>query len=813
MVESIEGATNALVDSGTVESAADGSVAGEASPGGFPGRAEDPVALRMEEVRTSIARGWAFTPLSGKAPTLKGWTNGPRATLEEVLASARKGNIGLLTGARSGVVVIDFDGDARPDERFPETVTVETGGGGLHLYYRMPAGAAIPNSVKKLGPGIDVRGDGGQVVFVGSIHPKTKRVYRWAPGRSPDEIEMAPLPAWILEVLTRRTTPAPPPADGRGTAYGVAALEDELRSLRSVAKGQRNDQLNQSTFALAQLAAGGELDPDATRAAIAAAMAPWIGDDCTEDEIRRTIESGWRAGTEHPRAGPQRTQPSPTNGSRPPVPDCNQPPAILTPGPHVDARGRYSEASAESFGTAVLAAMTPGAIYRRAGIPGELLGEPGARRFHPLDADRMRCRIDSEVRLVKWVKRRSKALPEEVFLPCSKDNAGLVLAAAIDHAAVRDLRLIVPCPAPGIAPGWNVSGVYYDEAPELAGIEPETDREVIDAALDDLVTDFPFRDAASRENFYGLLLTPLLRPLLEGNVPFHLITSPLERTGKTKLVEELLGGIVLGRPTPALQLSGSEEEREKRIIGLLVQGEIIVHLDNLREQLDSGALASLLTSSAYSGRMLYSQKILTLPNHMTVVGSGNNVRMTGELAKRSVPILLQPSDESPELRTAFAHPNLREYVRSNRRLILSCLLGMIANWEAAGRPRGRQRLGGFEAWVESVGGILELHGYAQWLGNLREWQRSIDPHGEGMRAFVETWAERYGTLPVGAAELMKLAEEAGVLTEALRGATEQARLVSFSQRVLARHRDAPIGQHVVRSQRVGKVQQWRLEKP
>jgi putative DNA primase/helicase len=313
MAETIEGARDVLVESGTV--------AGEASPGGFPGRAEDPVALRVEEVRGGITRGWAFTPLNGKAPTLKGWPNGPKVTLEEVLAWARAGNIGLLTGARSGVVVIDFDGDARPDERFPETVAVETGGGGLHLYYRMPAGAAIPNSVKKLGPSIDVRGDGGQVVFVGSIHPKTKRIYRWAPGRSPAEMDMAPLPAWILEAIARRNSPASPPVDGRGTAYGVAALEDELRSLRSVAKGQRNDQLNRSAFAIAQLAAAGELDLGAAQAALVQAATPWIDDDCTADEIRLTIDSGWRAGTEHPR-GP--AIPS-GNGSKPPIG------AVLTP--------------------------------------------------------------------------------------------------------------------------------------------------------------------------------------------------------------------------------------------------------------------------------------------------------------------------------------------------------------------------------------------------------------------------------------------------------------------------------------------------
>ena len=60
--------------------------------------------------------------------------------------------------------------------------------------------------------------------------------------------------------------------------------------------------------------------------------------------------------------------------------------------------------------------------------------------------------------------------------------------------------------------------------------------------LEDLVADFPFADAASRQNLFGLLLTPIVRPALDGNVPVHLAEAALERTGKTKLLEHVVGG-------------------------------------------------------------------------------------------------------------------------------------------------------------------------------------------------------------------------------------------------------------------------------
>lgn len=83
-------------------------------------------------------------------------------------------NIGIATG--DGLVVIDVDNkDGKQGsaalERWelrhgdlPETFTVGTASGGEHLYFRLSPGVYVPNSVGKLGEGLDVRGDGGYVV-------------------------------------------------------------------------------------------------------------------------------------------------------------------------------------------------------------------------------------------------------------------------------------------------------------------------------------------------------------------------------------------------------------------------------------------------------------------------------------------------------------------------------------------------------------------------------------------------------------------------------------------------------------------------
>ena len=84
-------------------------------------------------------------------------------------------NIAVPTGKRSGFFVLDVDKDSwgfgtleALEEQFgelPPTRTVKTGRGGLHYHFKYPEdGTVIPNSSGRLGPGIDIRGEGGYVL-------------------------------------------------------------------------------------------------------------------------------------------------------------------------------------------------------------------------------------------------------------------------------------------------------------------------------------------------------------------------------------------------------------------------------------------------------------------------------------------------------------------------------------------------------------------------------------------------------------------------------------------------------------------------
>ncbi len=117
-------------------------------------------------------------------------------------------NVGIATGADSGLWVLDVDGAegirtvtdlTREHGALPPTRIVRTGSGGLHYYWTAPAGFEPRNSTSWIGPGIDIRGRGGQVVAPPSIS-----------GRGSYDVmadhPVADAPDWLLALVREHAT-------------------------------------------------------------------------------------------------------------------------------------------------------------------------------------------------------------------------------------------------------------------------------------------------------------------------------------------------------------------------------------------------------------------------------------------------------------------------------------------------------------------------------------------------------------------------------------------------------------------------------
>jgi predicted P-loop ATPase len=81
----------------------------------------------------------------------------------------------------------------------PDTLSVLTPSGGVHLYWRLPPGLYIPTTHSEIADGVDVQCEPGYVVGPGSSH-KNGGVYEEVPG------PLADCPAWLLALIVKDPT-------------------------------------------------------------------------------------------------------------------------------------------------------------------------------------------------------------------------------------------------------------------------------------------------------------------------------------------------------------------------------------------------------------------------------------------------------------------------------------------------------------------------------------------------------------------------------------------------------------------------------
>lgn len=157
-----------------------------------------------------IACGWPIFPIipRGKTPLtkhgLKDATTDPRL-ISDWWGQWPDANIGYPTGERIVFDVDGSDGEAALKElegkhgKLPHTLQAKTGRG-RHIYFAAN-GASVKNSASKLGPHLDVRGEGGYVILPPSIHENGSK-YEWI-----THIKPGPLPPQLVALLAEPTRP------------------------------------------------------------------------------------------------------------------------------------------------------------------------------------------------------------------------------------------------------------------------------------------------------------------------------------------------------------------------------------------------------------------------------------------------------------------------------------------------------------------------------------------------------------------------------------------------------------------------------
>ncbi|MEH3037347.1 MAG: phage/plasmid primase, P4 family [Sphingomonas adhaesiva] len=237
------------------------------------------------------ARGFPVLPLKSRSkhPATRHGKNDATADAGQVASwfpPDTDRNVGIVTGEQSRLIVVDIDprndGDAGFDRlertygKLPDTMRAKTGGGGRHLYFRVPAGtdglSDRPNVASYRG--VDVKA-GGYVVAAPSIH-ESGNPYAWE-----SDAPIANAPDWLIDLARggKRIKPAASASSG------------------SIAEGGRNDTL----FRMASGLRARGLSPEAIRAAVTAENEACCVPPLGADEVERIVNSAMRyePGSDH----------------------------------------------------------------------------------------------------------------------------------------------------------------------------------------------------------------------------------------------------------------------------------------------------------------------------------------------------------------------------------------------------------------------------------------------------------------------------------------------------------------------------------
>lgn len=701
-------------------------------------------ATRLLSAALSYARhqGWRVfpvDPVDGKRPKIAKWQEKATTNPEQIRTwwqAWPNANIGIATGERSGIWVLDVDvKDDKPGHEslsdlesthgeLPATMHAITGSGGSHYYFRCPEGTKVKNSADSIAPGLDVRGSGGFIVAPPSVH-SCGRYYEWEI-ESADEVCDAP--DWLLQLVERKRRrnadhlDVEPVYTDSTTDFGRAKLEAECLSF-AARTSNRNHHLNLAAYHIGRYVAGGEIArQDAEQALWAAAMQQrdkgWTDGNA---QIRSTIGSALDSGQANP---------------------YRQAPRIVMRGDnHAEVVDRAVQFLADHADD----------LYQRHGLLCTVHDTPTGRAIVDVKRGRLRHRLGQVIQWYKLVSNGDTVEQKRCNVP---QDVVVMLHELQQFGPIRYLEglagspVVTPSGEVKDEPGYDASTrTLYDPQgvrfPSVKAAPTKDDAHAAYNLLREILTDFPFAGELELAAAVSGIMTAVLRQSMR-TAPLYLYDGNTPGSGKS-LLAKLAMCIATGSSSQPTATNATNEELAKQVTGLLSAGQRFLLLDNIghTQALGGPTLDALITSERWSQRLLGGNQVFSAPNTLMVMATGNNVRLAGDMLRRVICCYLDPQTERPDQRERFKYPDILRHAAAMRPQLVHAVLTLMRAHLASGRPSRQPTLGTFydwSAWVrEPILWVSDLD-VASTQNRLRD---SGDERLVAWRVFMQSWRSKW----------------------------------------------------------------------
>lgn len=242
---------------------------------------------------------------------------------------------------------------------------------------------------------------------------------------------------------------------------------------------------------------------------------------------------------------------------------------------------------------------------------------------------------------------------------------------------------------------------------------------------------------ADRTNTVAAALTILLRHHWAGQKPLILITATKSHAGKGTTTD-FIRGRVAKADVLYENIDWPMQSQFQRQLNLDPEIGMVV-LDNVR--LDSAGGRSPAIRSAWIESFVTTAEVtlaspdagdaIRLKNRFVFVINTNDGSLSPDSLNRSLPIHLAPKGDVHERRSPIGDPKL-EFLPQNRDKIEAELHGMIQRWRQAGSPLDDTAKHPMRLWARTIGGILKVSGFTDFLANYQLCRATEDPTREAL---------------------------------------------------------------------------------